>query len=183
MYIDNTTLKEMLIAQEGLNSKYTADWRNDVKHEEIFTAIFTEVAEFLESSPQEWKWWKRAYLENDVQNQYIEIVDVVHFGLSYMLFNKTPEEIIKENEFTQLSEQDLFSALEEFRVDNSLENFYNLIHNMVKYSPELKSDELIRIYFEKLAINHKRVDGGYTEGTYQKIDADGNEDNRVISVD
>lgn len=182
MYIDNTTLKEMLIAQEGLNSKYTADWRNDVKHEEIFTAIFTEVAEFLESSPQEWKWWKRAYLENDVQNQYIEIVDVIHFGLSYMLYNKDKTDIIRENNFTQLAKCNLFYVLEEFRVENSLENFYNLIHNMVEYAG-LKNDELIRIYFEKLAINHKRVDGGYAEGTYQKIDADGNEDNRVISVD
>lgn len=182
MKVQNDVLEEMLVAQEELNGKYTADWRNDVKHEEIFTAVFTEVAEFLESSPQQWKWWKRSYLENDVQNQYIEIVDVIHFGLSYMLFNNTVEDIVRENEFTQLKSGDLFESLEMFRVDNSLENFYNLIEKMVTYSPDLKSEELVRIYFEKLAINHKRVAGGYTEGTYQKHDEDGQEDNRVIEV-
>jgi hypothetical protein len=52
---------------------------------------------------------------------------------------------------------------------------------MVDYA-DLDGDKLIRIYFEKLAINHKRIDGGYQEGTYEKIDENGQEDNRVIQI-
>lgn len=181
MFINNDELKKMLVAQEELNVKFTENWRKDVKHEEIFTAIFTEVAEFLESSPEEWKWWKRNYLKNDTQNQYIEIVDVIHFGLSYILYNNSVEDIINQNETAGIVNLELFNALEQFRLYNTIQNFYGLISSMTKYAG-LDESELIRIYFEKLAINHKRVDGGYTEGTYAKLDSDGNEDNRVIKV-
>lgn len=182
MRVENEQLEEMLVAQNELNSKYTTDWRADVKSEEIFTAIFTEVAEFLESSPQEWKWWKRKYLDNDKQNQYIETVDVIHFGLTYLLFDKSVEEILEENGTVgSTNNLDLFVRLDEFRRKGTLQEFYNLIDAMVEYG-DLDDSELVRIYFEKLAINHKRVQGGYTEGTYQKHDENGEEDNRSIKV-
>lgn len=181
MKIETYILKQMLEAQEELNNKFSADWKNNVKKEWLFTAIFTEVAEYLESSPEQWKWWKNGWLKNDKQNQYIEIVDVIHFALSYMMIHNSNEEILIENDQVGEGHLSLFNALDAFRRQPSLLQFYTLIQSMLDYD-NLDGSELIRIYFEKLAINHKRVDNGYTEGTYQKIDADGNEDNRAISV-
>jgi dimeric dUTPase (all-alpha-NTP-PPase superfamily) len=181
MILTSKELESMLDAQQELNEKYTPSWTVNVPKESIFTAIFTEVAEFLESSPKQWTWWK-SYLDNDVQNQYIEIVDVIHFAMSYMLIDTTKEDILKMNSNSRTFDtKNLFSVLENFRVENTIKNFYELIQAMVDYA-DLDGDKLIRIYFEKLAINHKRIDGGYQEGTYEKIDENGQEDNRVIQI-
>ena len=40
--------------------------------------------------------------------------------------------------------------------------------------------EMTSAYFQKLKINHERADKGYKTGEYQKVDKDGNEDNRSI---
>lgn len=181
MIIDNFTLSRMINAQEELNSKFEKDWRNSVQKEEIYTAVFTEVSEFFESSPENWKWWKRKYLKNDIQNQYIEIVDVIHFGLSYIMRDFNREEILEQNSQDLNYEYSIFEALETFRNMNNINVLKSLITAMVIYA-KLSQSELIRIYFEKLAINHKRVDGGYVEGNYKKIDDKGNEDNRIIKI-
>ena len=44
------------------------------------------------------------------------------------------------------------------------------------------SDDIYNGYFKKNALNHKRVENGYSEGKYDKIDEDGNEDNRKLDV-
>lgn len=43
----------------------------------------------------------------------------------------------------------------------------------------LSAEEAISLYFKKNDLNNKRQEGGYKEGTYQKI-KDGIEDNRMI---
>ena len=37
-------------------------------------------------------------------------------------------------------------------------------------------------YFLKNELNLQRIENGYLEGTYEKVDAQGNEDNRKLSV-
>lgn len=181
--LSKDVLKEMLQAQEALNCKFVPDWRNSVKKEWIFTAMFTELAEFLESSPTRWKWWK-PFLEDDNQNQYIEVIDVLHFGLSYMLKDKTEEEILDEylTSYSLLaSSSDIFKDLNDFRDRNSLMNFFGLLDSMITYAG-LDESKITKIYFDKLALNHKRVDGGYQAGEYEKINKDGDEDNRLIKI-
>tara|TARA_R110002012_G_scaffold314998_1_gene528233 strand:+ start:3489 stop:3893 length:405 start_codon:yes stop_codon:yes gene_type:complete len=40
--------------------------------------------------------------------------------------------------------------------------------------------DIVDTYFKKLKLNHERADNGYKTGEYQKVDLDGNEDNRSI---
>lgn len=44
----------------------------------------------------------------------------------------------------------------------------------------LSAEDVIRLYFKKNDLNHKRQDEGYKEGTYEKIDSQGIEDNRHL---
>lgn len=69
----------MLELQDGMNSKVNADWRK--AGFEWYRAIWMESAEMLEHYG--WKWWKKQ--EADVMQVKLEIVDIVHFGLSIRL--------------------------------------------------------------------------------------------------
>jgi|SaaInl8_200m_RNA_FD_contig_111_242350_length_7248_multi_3_in_0_out_0_8 hypothetical protein len=55
----NTDLRNILEKQSELNIKYTGEAWREVGRTKFFFAVVTEFAEFLESSPQEWKWWRK----------------------------------------------------------------------------------------------------------------------------
>ena len=44
----------------------------------------------------------------------------------------------------------------------------------------MSAEDFVDLYKKKLSLNHKRQDGGYKEGTYNKIDSDGQEDNKQL---
>lgn len=46
----------------------------------------------------------------------------------------------------------------------------------------LNADDLYTMFLKKLALNHKRQDNGYAEGTYNKV-VDGVEDNKQIHLE
>ena len=69
----------MLELQDAMNSKVNADWRNAAY--EWYRAIWMESSEMLEHYG--WKWWKKQ--DADVMQVKLEIVDIVHFGLSIRL--------------------------------------------------------------------------------------------------
>ena len=43
-------------------------------------------------------------------------------------------------------------------------------------------DEVYKGYFLKNELNLKRIQNGYLDGTYQKVDKNGNEDNRDLMI-
>lgn len=205
----NEQLSELLDAQESLNIKYTGEnWRDDIPLSSFLTALDTEVAEYLESSPRVgdneriknngWKWWKQN-LESDEQNQAIETIDVLHFGLSLLMFLESKENILAFND--RLSEKDLdLEDIQEKPISllltsksnlilRAFENdtvevfcsFYELLLVMAtKCNRNL--EEIYQGYFKKNALNAKRVEGGYIQGEYKKIDENGNEDNKTLEV-
>ena len=84
----NEQLKELLDAQESLNEKYTGkDWRDAIPLSSLLTALDTEVAEYLESSPRVgdneriknngWAWWKQSktkkYWQFEELLEYFEV--------------------------------------------------------------------------------------------------------------
>ena len=196
-------LTNLLEAQDDLNKKYTGeDWRNVVPIQSFLTASFTEVAEYLESGPRvgNWKWWK-SYEKNDTQNLIVEAIDVLHFNLSCLMKIATKEEIIENDKPLEI---DYLEALSEslkitpqqviigtyctfneavIKGDLDRANKYNNILMLAFASQTGKTiDDFYSGYFKKNQLNHKRLAGGYMEGTYKKIDEDGNEDNRALDL-
>jgi dimeric dUTPase (all-alpha-NTP-PPase superfamily) len=56
---------------------------------------------------------------------------------------------------------------------------------MLKYllkESDMTWEELENGYYQKNKLNHSRIEGGYTEGNYQKIDENGQEDNRKLEI-
>ena len=47
----------------------------------------------------------------------------------------------------------------------------------------LDAKEALDLYFKKNELNHKRQNEGYKEGTYEKVNADGVEDNEIYVLE
>ncbi len=44
----------------------------------------------------------------------------------------------------------------------------------------MSAEDFVDLYKKKLSLNHKRQDGGYKDGTYTKLDNNGEEDNKQL---
>lgn len=108
-FITYNQLQNLITSQEKLNEKFLNGWRKKLSRAQYATALVCEFSEFLESSPRfhNHKFWK-SYLQNDEQNARVEIVDMLHFGLTRIIqeydFLKTSKryEDIDFNEFVKL---------------------------------------------------------------------------------
>lgn len=119
-------IKNMLRLQKNLNdSTNGVSWVfgiNSINNKTInwLRCVHMEISEFIESSP--WKHWKDVGANTDVENQKVELVDVLHFLLSYaihtqylknlnLIIKNTEREVINERKRTldnsNLSSKDL----------------------------------------------------------------------------
>jgi dimeric dUTPase (all-alpha-NTP-PPase superfamily) len=178
-------LQSMLEVQISTNEKFNgSDWKS-VGEMKFKLALFTEVAEFLESCPKNWKWWK-PWMSNNTHNMYIEVIDVLHFGLSILLMNHDINSILVDSDSltdtndTEIKSDNILNAYSEFYHTPTLSNFYGLINSMVVFGG-LDKGKLLDIYFQKSKLNHKRVNEGYLDGIYDKY-KNGIEDNVAISI-
>lgn len=212
MLLSKEQLANLLKAQNALNERYVKDWKNELRLEHFKSALLTEFAEFLESTPRfgintkkftGWKWWK-TYLEDDVQNSKVEIIDMLHFGLSlHMLaYYRNEDYYIEEQDFDEnisLKEDDIYREITISDIDKNnlikaayIELFCFLEHgwlsNLMRFLQilgfhhNMSLEEIYKGYFLKNELNLQRIQNGYLEGTYQKVDANGDEDNRKLNV-
>lgn len=72
-------LKEMLSLQDKMNSKIDIDWRDN--NNDWLLAAAMETSEAIDHHG--WKWWK--HQEPDIAQLQMELVDIWHFILSYIL--------------------------------------------------------------------------------------------------
>lgn len=201
-------LETLLEAQSKLNSHYVEDWLIKIHESQFKTALLCELAEFFESSPRLYnhKWWK-PYLENDIQNAKIEIIDILHFGLSILLirdansnpnkkicFNRIASKVAYAYEcenlnYTMPTLDNMLQSIMKFLktkqnvIDHSLTNAYLFV--FLKHACEAFDytfDDLYKGYFLKNELNLKRINNGYMVGDYNKVDKNGNEDNRSLKV-
>ena len=204
-----TQILELLKAQATLNDNYVKNWRNELELEHIKSAFICEFAEFLESTPRfgiitknftGWKWWK-TYLTDDIQNSKVEIIDILHFGLSYHMlmnykksglygniddfdligiirdYNRKLDISVSKNNLLRL----VYGALEVFFIDGDLDQLFYMLEVMASYH-NMSLDEVYKGYFLKNELNLKRIQNGYLDGTYKKVDENGNEDNRDLNI-
>ncbi|HIE58869.1 MAG TPA: dUTPase, partial [Hydrogenothermaceae bacterium] len=74
---------DMLKLQNQLNTKINPNWRKGRNHVDFARATWLECAELVESLP--WKWWKKQ--TPDIENVQIEVVDIWHFIMSFILLD------------------------------------------------------------------------------------------------
>jgi len=72
-------INQMLSMQDAMNSRVSETWRSNGY--EWYRAIWVECAEMLDHHG--WKWWK--HQEIDIAQVQLELVDILHFGLSLRL--------------------------------------------------------------------------------------------------
>jgi len=153
-----------------------------------------EVAELIESTP--WKHWKNIKDGSDIENIHIELVDIWHFLMSYILqetnipkavslvnthciYEAVQIEDININSLVCESEKLSYISLAiqtgnmpEF---SGVERFIDQFFRTCKIAG-LSFTGLQKVYIGKNCLNKFRQNHGYKEGTYIKV-WNGDEDN------
>jgi len=192
-------LEEMFLLQKKLNDETNGvNWELGInkydKEINWIRCIHMEVAELIDSTP--WKHWKNIDSKTDLENIHIELVDVWHFLMSYILQETNIPKAVSlvnthciyesveiENIDTKLivSEAEKLSYIA-FAIQtgnmpafSGVERFIDQFFRCCKVAG-LSFTWLQKIYIGKNCLNKFRQNNGYKEGTYIKI-WDGLEDN------
>jgi len=197
-------VKEMFLMQQALN-----DETNGVGWEDGYTkngklinwkrCIYMECAELIDSFA--WKHWKNISAAPDVNNIVIEIVDVWHFVMSYILEqyygSKDIDHIVSD--VTAVSGFAEFSSyaydIREYSIYEIINDIELIVHETSGFDLHIGElltdffrvalkcgvslDILFEKYIGKNVLNKFRQDHGYKEGSYRKIWGD-LEDNEVL---
>lgn len=185
--------------QESVNAVMTGeDWRKKARGEILADnglrvdypmAMLDEAAEFWASTVN-FKWWAKTDFEYDHQNAVVELVDMLHFGLSQDLVDRSAEQVAK-SAFTGIQRlADEGDDVEPGQLDprSPMKEF---IHGLTAPTPRVnwfafwgmarainvKPEVLVIKYRAKAALNKFRTQMGAAQGTYHKKWLDGKEDN------
>ena len=193
-------LEEMFLLQKKLNdSTNGANWELCInkfgKEINWLRCIHMEVAELIESTP--WKHWKNINSEPDMNNIHVELVDIWHFLMSYILQEtNVPKAVslvnthciyeastdidvkLMVNEAEKLSYISLAIDTGNMPSFSGIERFIDQFFRCCKISG-LSFMWLQKLYIGKNCLNQFRQDNGYKEGHYIKV-WNGNEDNVVM---
>jgi len=171
----------MLEHQDRLNSRIHPEWR-----EQRFPwhrAIWMECAELMDCFP--WKWWAKG--ETDWDNVKIELADLWHFILSWVLQTEMPlDEVefhyqVAEANYKNPSFPGLPKLVDALAESALLEKPYTcclIFFNLIFYCG-LNLQNLAKIYFGKNTLNRFRQKHGLKEGRYTRL-WNGVEDNKVM---
>jgi len=178
-------IQECINLQDQLNKQLDENWKETRHPMDWFVAFYQELAELVDTL--HWKWWKNYGNQTvDEENIKIEIVDLFHFALSFIIQN---EEDPLTFTYEMLSAYDDFSIetngdvndLDKARLIWLLqqENCHPLSTILVLMKLfNMSKEDLIKLYILKNALNKLRYDIGYG-GEYKKI-WNGIEDNKYL---
>lgn len=190
-------LIDIINLQNNLNintsgKNWTSGITNKNRKIDWLRCIRMELAEFIDSFP--WKHWKDINGKIDIDNAKIELVDILHFVLSYIIAtNNSSEENIKrytciiknlneEFKFNELCIDSIIEKAEELQRatfdDKEAINIFEIFFEL-SYLFNLQFEELFNLYIGKNVLNEFRQNNGYKEGKYIKI-WDNKEDNVVM---
>ena len=193
-------LEEMFLLQKKLNDSTNGkNWElgSNKFGKEInwLRCIHMEVAELIESTP--WKHWKNINSDPDMNNIHVELVDIWHFLMSYILQEtNVPKAVSLVNthciyeaakdvdvnlmvkEAEKLSYISLAIDTGNMPSFSGIERFIDQFFRCCKISG-LSFMWLQKLYIGKNCLNQFRQDNGYKEGHYIKV-WNGNEDNVVM---
>jgi len=194
---------EMLNLQEQLNKKINRNWKKERTKEDFTRATWIECAELVDSLP--WKWWKKQLL--DMDNVKIEVVDIWHFILSYILLDFENISEILESEYIKSFEKGINEDFHNLNINGMYINHYlgetdeykkiiflaeRVAEGFLKNEPvegifffgllvknTISFKELYLLYIGKNILNHIRQETGYKDGSYKKV-INGMEDNQYL---
>ena len=201
--INNQQLIEMFKLQDDLNKKINENWKKIRRKEDFIRAIWIECAELVDSLP--WKWWKKQ--EIDLNNVKIELVDIWHFILSFILIDHPNYKDAVNSEYIEYIKKGLNEDFEHLKINpvyihyylgetNSIEKLIYGVERVVEgflsdnpnqgmffygliVSQIMSFDELYLLYVGKNILNHIRQEYGYKDGKYTK-NIKGIEDNKYM---
>ncbi|WP_297453003.1 dUTP diphosphatase [Persephonella sp.] len=194
---------EMFQLQDKLNKKINENWRQIRTKEDFARATWIECAELVDSLP--WKWWKKQ--TPDMENVQIEVVDIWHFIMSYILMDyEKPEEAVESNAI-DIFLKGLNEDFTNIDIDGSLINHYlgetgkykkiiflaeRVAEGFLKQDLDfgifffgilvkntISFEKLYLLYIGKNILNHIRQEKGYNKGEYKKT-INGMEDNQYL---
>ena len=196
---------EMLELQDKMNTHAShAQWRDGItltgKIINWRRCVYMETAEAIDSVS--WKHWKDIGWWIDYENFKVELIDIWHFLMSYLLTQNSVEktaEIIEEHMIWNVSSTQLplqLNAENNLQLDTILEPYENLMalslqkidtsEYQIQYiktfftcldSAGVDFEDLYSLYIWKNVLNIFRQDHWYKEWTYTKIWFNGKEDN------
>ncbi len=193
-------LEEMFLLQKELNDSTNGkNWELGAnkfgKEINWLRCIHMEAAELIDSTP--WKHWKNINADADMGNIHVELVDIWHFLMSYILqetnvpkavslvnahciYEANKETIIKDmiNETEKLSYIALAIQTGNMPSFSGIERFIEQFFRCCKVTG-LSFNWMQKLYIGKNCLNQFRQDHGYKEGSYIKI-WNGREDNVVM---
>ena len=193
-------LEEMFLLQKELNDSTNGkNWelgQNKFgKDINWLRCIHMEVAELIDSTP--WKHWKNINAAPDMNNIHVELVDIWHFLMSYIL-----QETNVPKAVSLVNTHCIYEAIEDIDVKlmvkeaeklsyislaietgnmpsfSGIERFIDQFFRCCKISG-LSFTWLQKLYIGKNCLNKFRQDHGYKEGTYVKV-WNGDEDNVIM---
>ena len=192
-------LEEMFLLQKQLNDNTNgANWELGInkfdKEINWLRCIHMEVAELIESTP--WKHWKNIKDGSDIENIHIELVDIWHFLMSYILQETNiPKAVSLVNTHCIYEAVSIDDIVVKNLIEESEKLSYISLAIQTKNMPEFTGVErfieqffrtckiaglsfvsLQKVYIGKNCLNKFRQDNGYKEGTYIKV-WNGDEDN------
>lgn len=182
MNITKDQIQELLTAQDTLNAAYDCpEWRDN--NHPFCDYIWIETGEMLGHHNQMFHYRKG---KPDWPQVHLELVDILHFGLSVMLIKgETAEDAVGELGVVRVGlpkpTASTIRLTKEIAKDAlayelfSLGAFANLCD-----ACETSFEEIAKRYFLKYTLNKFRIDNGQTRGEYTKIWFDGREDNEHL---
>lgn len=206
MISNEKMFKKMVDLQYKMNVLAAGkNWESGItKDNKVIDWLLTiemELSELMDSTP--WKHWKKINSQIDTKNIKIELVDIWHFIMSYLLeeknqiktvekinllyetyFNYEIEEKIVKNDLEVICtegikelyfdmKKTIFKLIDKRK--DKLENrlIINFFNFLYYMNFELK--DMYKIYIGKNCLNEFRQNNGYKDGTYKKEWKFGNE--------
>jgi hypothetical protein len=175
-------IETLFKAQDELNAGYDcAEWRE--KRHPFSDYVWIETGELLEHHGGVFHYKK---VEPNWPQVQLELVDILHFGLSIALMKQSTaqhwvEQILHKPAGEKTLEPNAVPyygrmlAKAAVRGDFDVYAFARLVE-----ACQMTFQELIDRYMVKYTLNSFRINNGQTRGTYRKIWGDGREDNEHL---
>lgn len=184
-------IEAMLDNQNKLNNRTAGlEWTDGVTKDgrtiDWLRCIRGESNELRNSYP--WEHWSKLDVSPDIDNAYVEVVDLWHFIMSYVISLKTEmsfkelaviinkiytdKRLSVEEDIVLLTEcLDKATYTQSNKCDYIVYKFIKILDGL-----DMSFDALESLYYGKSTLNRFRQDNGYKENTYKKL-WDGEEDN------
>jgi len=169
-------LRQMFASQEKLNDAVYPTWRT--ANLNWLRAIRIEATELIDSL--DWKWWNQQ--ENNWKNVEVELIDIIHFLVSYSIVSNVKDVASLYDNAISLdkNEENVILLVEEIMFNTfiavsgslsgrieAINDMWSKIFSLIK-TLEIDIKEIYKKYLAKNTLNYFRTTHGYKTGKYKK---------------